>query len=92
VWQNLFRDGSVQSKTFVGNTFEKDGTELDPRKAYEYLGIEESHDIQHKNRKEKLKKKYFWGMSLVLDAELMAPGVHSFTEQAELYYRGPYSP
>jgi hypothetical protein len=42
-------------KTFVGNTFVKDGTELDPRKAYKYLGIEESHDIQHKN-KEKLKK------------------------------------
>jgi hypothetical protein len=88
----LFRDGSVQSKTFVGNTFEKDGTEMGRRKAYKYLGIEESHDTQHKNRKGKLKKKYFWRMSLVLDAELMAPGIHSFTEQAELCYRGPYNP
>jgi len=30
--------------------------ELDPRKAYKYLGIEESFDIQHKNEKVKLKK------------------------------------
>jgi hypothetical protein len=55
VWQNLFRDGSAQGKTYIGNTFEEDGTELDPRKAYKYLGIEEGHDIQHKNKKEKLR-------------------------------------
>jgi len=42
----------------VGNTFENDIKELDPRKAYMYLGIEESFDIQHKNEKEKLKKEY----------------------------------
>jgi hypothetical protein len=29
---------------------------MDPRKAYKYLGIEESFDIQHKHEKEKLKK------------------------------------
>jgi len=49
MWQNLFRDGSVQRKTYIGNTFEEDGTEMDPRTAYKYLGIEESRDIQHKN-------------------------------------------
>jgi hypothetical protein len=70
VWQNVFRDGIVQRKTYVGNTFEKGGTELDPRKAYKYSGIEESHDIQHKNEKEKLKKEYSWRLSLVLDTEL----------------------
>lgn len=55
MWQNLFRDGSAQGKTYIGNTFEEDGTELDPRKAYKYLGIEEGHDIRHKNKEEKLR-------------------------------------
>jgi hypothetical protein len=32
--------------------------EVERRKAYMYLGIEERHDIQHKNEKEKLKKGY----------------------------------
>ena len=58
----------VQSKTHIGNTFENDIKELDPRKAYkyEYLGIEESFDIQHKNEKEKLKKEYLRRLRLVL--------------------------
>ena len=34
--------GSVQSKMHVGRTFENDIKELDLRKAYKYLGIEES--------------------------------------------------
>ena len=42
----------------VGSSFENDIKELDPRKAYKYLGIEESFDIQHKNEKEKLKEEY----------------------------------
>ena len=37
--------GRVQSKTHIGNTFENDIKELDPRKAYKYLGIEENFDI-----------------------------------------------
>ena len=41
----------------VGSTFDNDIKELDSRKAYKYLGIEESFDIQHKNEKEKLKKR-----------------------------------
>jgi len=32
--------GSVQSKMHVGSTFVNDIKELDPRKAYNYLGIE----------------------------------------------------
>ena len=42
----------------VGSTFENDIKELDPRKAYMYLGIEENFDIQHKNDEGKLKKEY----------------------------------
>jgi len=30
----------------------KDIKELDQREAYEYLSIEESHDLEHKNKKE----------------------------------------
>jgi hypothetical protein len=32
--------GSVQSKMHIGSTFENDIRELDPRKAYKYLGTE----------------------------------------------------
>ena len=56
----------------IGNTFENDIKELDPRKAHKYLGIEESSDIQHKNEKEKLKKKFFRRLRLVLGTELSA--------------------
>ena len=48
----------VQSKMHIGSTSENDIKELDPRKAYKYLGIDESFDIQHKNEKEKMKKEY----------------------------------
>ena len=50
----------------IRNTFENDIKELDPRKAYKYLGIEESFVIQHKNEKEKLKKEYLRRLKLVL--------------------------
>ena len=63
--------GSVQSKIHVGSTFEND-RELDPRKAWKYLGIEESFDIQLKNEKEKLKKEYLRRFRLVLSTELSA--------------------
>ena len=42
---------SVQSKMHVGSTFDNDIKDLDPRKAYKYLGIEECFDKQHKNEK-----------------------------------------
>ena len=62
--------GNVQNKMHVGSTFENDIKKLDPRKAYKYLGIEESFDIQHKNEKEKLKKEYLRRLRLVLSTEL----------------------
>jgi hypothetical protein len=52
------------------HTFEKDVKELDSRKACKYLGVEESHDIQHKNEKEKLTKEYLRRLRLVFDTEL----------------------
>jgi hypothetical protein len=45
---------------------------LDPRKAYKYLGTEESHDMQHKNEKEKLKKEPLRRLRQMLDTELSA--------------------
>jgi len=67
-----FKRGSVQSKMQVGSAFENDIKELDPRKAYKYLGVEESFDVQHKNEKEKLKKEYLRRLRLVLCTELSA--------------------
>ena len=49
--RKCLKRGRVQSKMHIGNTFENDIKELDPRKAYKYLGIEESFDIQRKNEK-----------------------------------------
>jgi len=43
--------GRIQSKMHIGSTFENDFKKLDPRKAYKYIGIEESFDIQHKDEK-----------------------------------------
>jgi hypothetical protein len=45
---------------------------LDPTKAYNYLGIEESFDLQHENEREKLKKEYLRRLRLVLGTELSA--------------------
>ena len=64
--------GRVKNKMHIGNTFENDIKELDPRKTYKYLGIEENFDIQHKNEKEKLKKEYLRRLRLVLGTELSA--------------------
>jgi hypothetical protein len=52
------KQGRVQRKTYIESTFE-DIKELDPRKAYKYLGIEERHDIEQNNQKEKSKKEYW---------------------------------
>ena len=66
------KKGSVQRKMHVGSTFENDIKELDPRKVYKYLGIDERFDIQHKNEKEKLKKEYLRRLRQVLSTELSA--------------------
>jgi hypothetical protein len=47
--------GRAQRNTYIESTFQKDIKELNPRKTCKYLGIEESHDIEHKNEKQKLK-------------------------------------
>jgi hypothetical protein len=49
--------GSVQSKLHIRNTIENDIKELDPRKAYKYLDLEENFDIQHKNEKKKAEER-----------------------------------
>jgi hypothetical protein len=44
-------------------------TKLDLTEAYTYLGIAASHDNEHKDEKEKLRKKYFRTLILVLGTE-----------------------
>jgi hypothetical protein len=68
----FLKKGRVQSKINIGSTFEKDIKELGPRDAYSYLGTEDSHDRQHKNGKEKLKKEYLRRLGVVLDTDLSA--------------------
>jgi hypothetical protein len=69
--------GRVQSKMHIGSTFENDIKKLNWRKAYKYLGIEKSLDIQHKNEKEKLKKEYLRRLRLVLGTEYKIQAIGS---------------
>jgi len=57
---------------YTGSTSETYNKELDPREAYKYLGIEESHEMQHKNERGKLKKEDLMRLRLVLGTELSA--------------------
>jgi hypothetical protein len=41
-------------------------------KAYKYLDVEENHNIEHKNEKEKLKKEYVRRLRLIFNTELSA--------------------
>jgi hypothetical protein len=66
--KNLFK----KRRTCIESTFEEDIKELDLRKAYKYLGIEESHDIQHRNEKEEFRKEDLRRLRLVLATELSA--------------------
>jgi hypothetical protein len=58
---NVFKNVRVRSKTCIGSTLEKDIKELDQRKASKYWGIKESHDVERRNEKEKLKDEYVRG-------------------------------
>jgi hypothetical protein len=71
VCKNMF-EKKVRSKAkyiYIEKTFEKCIKEQDPREAckYMYLGILESYDMQHKNKKEKLRR-----LRSVLGTELSA--------------------
>jgi hypothetical protein len=50
------KNRTVDRKQHIGNTMENEIKELEPIKAYKYLGVEENHNIEHKNEKEKLKE------------------------------------
>ena len=53
---------------YIGSTFKKGIQEQYLRESY--LGIEESHDMHHKNEKEKLKQEYWKRLRLILGTEL----------------------
>jgi ligand-binding sensor protein len=46
--------------------------ELDTMKAYKYNGVEESHNIEHKKEKDRLKKEYIRRLRSILSTELSA--------------------
>jgi hypothetical protein len=62
----------VYRKQHMGNTMETEIKELDTMKAYKYLGVEESHNIEHKKEKDRLKKEYIRRLRLILSTELSA--------------------
>ena len=68
--QDSFRVVAPQKKKKKNNNKFEDIKELEPRETHKYLGIEESHDIWHKNENEKLKKEYLRRLTLVLRTEL----------------------
>jgi hypothetical protein len=55
----------------MGNTMETEIKELDTVKAYKYLGVEESHNIEHK-KGDMLKKEYIRRRRWILSTELSA--------------------
>jgi hypothetical protein len=52
------KKGKVQREEHVENTAENEIKELEKKKAYRYLGIDENHNIEHKKEKERFKKEY----------------------------------
>jgi hypothetical protein len=61
----------VHRKQHIGNTMENTIKELEPMKAYKYLGVDKIHNIEHKNKKEKLKE-YVRRLRLILNTVLSA--------------------
>jgi hypothetical protein len=68
--QNFFKNGTVYRKQYIGNTMENEIKELELMKAYKYLSVEENHNVEHKNEKEKLE--YVRRLRLILNTELSA--------------------
>jgi hypothetical protein len=66
------KSGKVYRKQHMGNTMETEIKELDTMKAYKYLGVGESHNIEHKKEKDRLKKEYIRRLRLILSTELSA--------------------
>jgi hypothetical protein len=64
------KHGKVYRKQHMGNTMKNEIKELDTMKAYRYLGVEESHNIEHKKERDRLKKEYIRRLKLILSTEL----------------------
>jgi hypothetical protein len=68
--KNFLESGRVHRKQCMGKAMENEIKELDSMKAYKYLGLEESHNIENKSEKERLKRGYIRRLSLILIKEL----------------------
>jgi len=56
----------------IQKTMDNKIKELELMKSCKYLGVEEKHNTEYKNEKEKLKKEYVIRLKLVLNTELSA--------------------
>jgi hypothetical protein len=66
------KNGKVYRKQHIRNTMGNEIKELEPMKAYKYLGVTENRNIEYKNEKEKLMKEYVRRLRLILNKELSA--------------------
>jgi methionine aminopeptidase len=72
MYQNFLKKGKFCRKEHIGNTMENEIKELEPMKAYKYLGVGENHNIKYKNEKVKFKKEYVRRLRLNLSTKLSA--------------------
>jgi hypothetical protein len=69
--RNCLKSGKVYRKQHIWETMATEIKELDTRKACKYLSVEESHNIEHKKEKDRLKE-YIRRLRLILSTELCA--------------------
>jgi site-specific DNA-adenine methylase len=68
--RNSLNRGMVHRKQYIRSTKENEIKELDLIKAYKYLGIEETHNTEHRKEKERLVKEYVRRLRLILNTQL----------------------
>jgi hypothetical protein len=66
------KHGKFYRKQHMGNTMENEIKKLDTMKTYKYLGVDRSHNIEHKKEKDRLKKEYIRRLRLILSTEMSA--------------------
>jgi hypothetical protein len=66
------KSGKLYRKQYIWETMKTENKELDTMKTYKYLCVEDSHNIEHKKEKDRLKEEYIIRLRLILSTELSA--------------------
>jgi hypothetical protein len=67
---NLFKKWQARVIENTWETVENEIKDLDLVKAYKHLGVEENHNVERKNEKERLKEEYIRRLKLIQKTEL----------------------